>query len=169
MKRKKELHQAEVERLKEEASRCATLFDVLKKDFEHTTQEKAKAEKQRDDAVAALTVHAQNDQKLKQICEDNEARSKKAEAKLAAYKTESANWLSELNLLNRDMDRKLSKSSSLLPCSNAWIHILIEWMLTLTSSECRGVHSVSLDGLQSREGHPSREREGVRVTIAAGV
>ena len=80
------MHQAEVDRLKEDAARRAKLYDVLKKDLEQATQEKAKAEKQRDDAVAALTVRAQNDQKLKQICEDHEAKSKKAEAELADFK-----------------------------------------------------------------------------------
>ena len=101
-----------MDRLKEEATRRAKLFDVLKKDLEQATQDKAKAEKQRDDAVAALSVRAQNDQKLKQICEDNEAKSKKAEAELAAYKKETAKWLSELSLLNRSLDRKLSESIS---------------------------------------------------------
>ena len=72
MKRKEELHEAKVERLKEDASRHATLFDVVKKDLEQALLDKAKAKKQRDDALAALSVRAQNDQKLKQICEDNE-------------------------------------------------------------------------------------------------
>ena len=114
MKRKEELHQAEVDRLKENAARRATLFDVVKKDLEQALQDKAKAEKQRDDALTALSVRAQNDQKLNQICEDNEAKSKKAEAELAAYQKESAKWLSELNLLNRALDRKLAESVSFL-------------------------------------------------------
>ena len=59
-------------------------------------------------------MRAQNGQKLKQICEDNEAKAKKAEAELAAHKKESAKWLSELNLLNRTMDRKLAESVSSL-------------------------------------------------------
>ena len=57
-------------------------------------------------------MRAQNDQKLKQICEDHEAKSKKAEAELADFKKQSAKWLSKLNLLNRDMDRKLAESAS---------------------------------------------------------
>ena len=73
--------------------------------------DKAKGEKQHDDVLSALFVHAQNDQKLKQICEDHEAKSKKAEAELADFKKQSAKWLSELNLLNRDMDRKLVESA----------------------------------------------------------
>ena len=99
-------------RLKEDAARRATLFDVVKKDLERALQDKAKAEKKRDDALTALSVRAQNDQKLKQICEDNEAKSKKAEAELAAYKKDSAKWLSKLNLLNRTLDRKLAESVS---------------------------------------------------------
>ena len=117
-KRQEELHQAEVERLKEEAARCAKLFDVLKQDLEQATQDKAKAEKKRDDAVAALSVHAQNDQKLKQICEDNEAKTKKAEAELAHFKAQSAEWLSELILLNQEMDSKSSESKFSLPPSS---------------------------------------------------
>ena len=112
LKKKEELHQAEVDRLKEDVSRCTTLFDVLKKDLEQALLGKAKAEKQHDDTLAALSARAQNDQKLKQICEDHEAKSKKAEAELADFKKKSAKWLSELNLLNRDMDRKLAESTS---------------------------------------------------------
>ena len=91
---------------------------MLKKDLEQATQEKAKAEKQCDDAVAALTLHAQNDKKLKQLCNDNEAKSKKAEVELADFKKQSAQWLSEMTLLNRDMDRKLSEFCSSLPSSS---------------------------------------------------
>ena len=61
MKRQEETHQAEVDQLKEDAARRATLFEVLKKNLEQALLEKAKAEKQRDDAVAALSVRAQND------------------------------------------------------------------------------------------------------------
>ena len=111
------MHQAEVDRLKEDAARHATLFDVVKKYLEQALQDKAKAEKQHDDALTALSARAQNDQKLKQICEDNEAKSKMAEAELAAYKKESAKWLSELNLLNRTLDRKLAEFVSSLSSS----------------------------------------------------
>ena len=40
---------------------------------------------------------------------ENEAKAAKAE--LAARKTESAQWLSELNSLNLTMDRKLTDST----------------------------------------------------------
>ena len=113
-KRQEELHQAEVERLKEEANRRAKPFDVLKKDLEQATLEKAKAEKQRDDTVAVLTLRAQNDKKLKQLCEDNAAKTQKDEAELAHFKAQSAEWLSELILLNQEMDSKLSESISFL-------------------------------------------------------
>ena len=91
------------------------MFEVVQKDLEQAMQDKAKAEMLRDDALAALTVRAQNDQKIKQICKDHEAKSKKAEAELVAHKNESAKWLSELNLLNRALDRKLAESVSFLP------------------------------------------------------
>ena len=109
MKKKEELHQAEMDRLKEDAARRATLFEVVKKDLEQAMQDKAKAEKQRDDALAALSVRAQNDQKLKQICEDHEA---------VAYKKESAKWLSELNLLDRNLDCELAEPISSLSSSS---------------------------------------------------
>ena len=44
--------------MKEDIARRAQLHEVLKKDLEQATQEKAKAEKQRDDAVAALSLRA---------------------------------------------------------------------------------------------------------------
>ena len=109
-KRQEELHQAEVERLKEDTARHAKLHDVLKKDLEQATQEKTKVEKQRDDAVAALSLRAQNDQKLKQLCKDNEEKTQKAETELAQFKAQSAEWLSQLILLNQEMNSKLSKS-----------------------------------------------------------
>ena len=107
-----------MDRLKEDASLRATLFDVLKKDFEQALQEKAKAEKQHDDALTALSVRAQNDQKLKLICKDNEAKSKNAEAELVADKKQSAKWLSKLNLLNRTLDSKLAEYVSSLSSSS---------------------------------------------------
>ena len=45
---------------------------------------------------------------------DNEEKAKKAKAELVAHKKESAKWLSELNLLNRALDRKLAESISSL-------------------------------------------------------
>ena len=80
MKRKDELHQAKVDWLKEDASRRATLFDVLKKDLEQALQGKATAEKQEDDLESAMSKRAQDDQKLKQMCLDNKEKANKAEA-----------------------------------------------------------------------------------------
>ena len=101
-----------------DASRRATLFDVLKKDLEQALQGKATAEKQRDDLKSAMSKRAQDDQKLKQMCIDNEEKANKAEAELVAYKKQSAKWLSELNLLNRNLDRKLAESVSSLSSSS---------------------------------------------------
>ena len=92
-KKQEELHRAEVERLKEDIDRRAQLHEVLKKDLEQAIHEKTKAEKQRNDALAALSLRAQNDQKLKQLCKDNEERTQKAETELADFKAQSAKWL----------------------------------------------------------------------------
>ena len=113
-KKQEELRQAEVERLKEDIDRRAQLHEVLKKDLEQTIQEKIKAEKQRDEALAALSQRAQNDKKLKQLCDDNDAKAKKAESELADFKGQSAEWLKQLILLNQEMDSKLSESISFL-------------------------------------------------------
>ena len=91
--RKEEQHQVEVKRLKEDLDRRAQLHEVLKKDLEETILEKTKADKQRDDAKNALSMRAQNDQKLKQLCEENDAKTKKAESELAEFKSQSAKWL----------------------------------------------------------------------------
>ena len=48
---------------------------------------------------------------MKQLCTDNENEAKKAKPKLAAHKTESTQWLTELNNLNLTMDRKLTEST----------------------------------------------------------
>ena len=105
-KKKDELHQAEVERLKEDIDRRAQLHEVLKKDMEQAILEKTKADKQRDDAINALSQRAQNDQKLKQLGDENDAKTKKAESELAEFKAQSAEWLRQLILLNQEMDRK---------------------------------------------------------------
>ena len=109
MQKKEEMHKAEVTRLKEEHERAATSFDVQKKDLELVLGEKIIAEKQRDDIKSAMSKRAQDDTKIKQKCKDHEENANKAEAELAAHKKESAQWLSELNKLNRTMDRKLAE------------------------------------------------------------
>ena len=58
MKKKEEMHQAEVTRLKEDASHRATLFDVVKKDLEQALQEKATTEKQHNDLKSAMSKRA---------------------------------------------------------------------------------------------------------------
>ena len=75
--RKEEQHLAEVKRLQEDIDRRAQLHEVLKKDLEGALLEKTKADKQRDDTKTALAQRAQNDQKLKTLCEENDAKTKK--------------------------------------------------------------------------------------------
>ena len=110
MQKKEEAHQAEVTRLKEHLACAAKLNEAQKKDLELVLQEKGVVEKQRDDLKIAMSARAQNDQKIKQLCKDNEDEAKKAKAELAAHQKESAEWLTELNQLNLTMDRKLAKS-----------------------------------------------------------
>ena len=76
--------------------------------------EKAKADKQCDDTVTALSQRAQNDKKLKQLCNENEAKTKKAESELADFKAQSAEWLKQLILLNQEMDSKFIRINPLL-------------------------------------------------------
>ena len=47
-----------MDRLKGDASRRATLFDVVKKDLEQALQGKATTEKQRDDLKSAMSKQA---------------------------------------------------------------------------------------------------------------
>ena len=112
--KKEEQHQPEVERLKEDIDRRDQLHEVLKKDLEKAILEKTKADKQRDDAITALSQLAQNNKKLKQLCDENEAKTKKAKSELADFKAQSVEWLTQLILLNQEMDSKLSESISLL-------------------------------------------------------
>ena len=79
---------------------------MLKKDLERAILEKTKADKQHNDAVTALSQRAQNDQKLKQLCDENDAKNKKAEDELAEFKAQSSEWLKQLILLNQEMDSK---------------------------------------------------------------
>ena len=104
--RKEEQQQAKVKRLKEDLDRRAQLHEILKKDLEAALLEKFKEDKQLDEAKNTLSLRAQNDQKLKQLCKENDAKTKKAESEVAEFKTQSAEWLQRLILLNNDMDRK---------------------------------------------------------------
>ena len=104
--KREEQHKAEVKRLQDDIERRAALHEVLKKDLEGALMARAEADKQRDLATAALKERAQNDQKLKSMCDENDAKTKKAESELAEFKSQSAEWLNKLTLLNREMDRK---------------------------------------------------------------
>ena len=114
MQKKEEVHQDEVTRLKEDLARAVKLNEVQKRDLELVLREKVTAEKQRDELKNTMSKRAQDDQKIKQLCKDNEKKAEKAEAELAVHKKESAQWLSKLNKLNRTMDRKLAESVSSL-------------------------------------------------------
>ena len=70
---------------------------------------KSEADKWRDIATNALKKRAQNDQKLKTMCDENDAKTKKAESELAEFKSQSAEWLETLTFLNREMERKSSR------------------------------------------------------------
>ena len=104
--KREEQHAAEVQRLQEDIERRAAIHEILKKDLEAALSARGEAEKQRDIATTALKDRAQNDQKLKAICDENDAKTKKAESELAEFKSQSAEWLDKLTLLNREMDRK---------------------------------------------------------------
>ena len=138
--KKEEQHAAEVQRLQEDIDRRAKLHELLKNDLEGALLAKSEADKQRDIATAALKERAQNDQKLKTICDENDARTKKAESELAEFKSQSAEWLNKLTLLNREMDRKSIRLSLMTEsCFPGCI-------LTMLAS-CRRVHSIPEGGL----------------------
>ena len=82
-----ERHAAEVQRLQEDIDRRAKLHEIMKKDLEGAFQARAEAEKQRDIATTTLKDCAQIDQKLKSICDENDAKTKKAESELAEFKS----------------------------------------------------------------------------------
>ena len=138
--KKEEWHEAEVKRLQDDIERRATLHEILKKDLEAALLAKSEADKQHDAAKTALKERAQNDQKLKTICDEIEAKTKKAESDLAEFKAQSAEWLKKLALLNREMDRKsiritLITESRFPGCT-----------LTMLAS-CRRVRPISETGL----------------------
>ena len=138
--KREEQHAAEVQRLQEDIDRRAKLQELLKNDFEGALLEKSKAEKLRDTAQTALKERAQNDQKLKTICDENDAKTKKAEYELAEFKSQSTGWLDKLTLLNHEMDRKSTR-----------LFLMTEFhfsgcTLTMLAS-CRRIHTVSEGGL----------------------
>ena len=109
-KREKQ-HAAEVERLQEQIDRGAKLQKLLKNKLESALLEQSKSDKQLDTAQNALKERALNDQKLKAKCEENDAKTQKAESKLAEFKSQSIEWLHKLQLLNREMNRKSTQLS----------------------------------------------------------
>ena len=67
-------------------------------------------DKQLETAQSALKERALNNQKLKSKCDEDEAKKKKAESDLAELKSQSAEWLEKLKLINREMTRKFQPS-----------------------------------------------------------
>ena len=114
---REERHAATVKRLQDQLDMRNQLFDVLKKDLDAAVQAKSKSDKQLETAQAALKERALQDQKLKTKCDEDEAQRKKAESDLAELRSQSADWLNQLKLINRQMTRKsfrIHKPSSLL-------------------------------------------------------
>ena len=103
---REERHAAKVERLEEQLDRSGKLFEVLKKDLESAVLAKSKSDKQLETAQAALKERALQDQKLKTKCDEDEAQRKKAESDLAELRSQNADWLNQLKLINRQMTRK---------------------------------------------------------------
>ena len=104
--KKEEWREAEIKRLQDDIERRATLHETLKKDLEGALLAKADADKQRDITTAALKDRAQNDQKIKAKCEEDDAKRKKAESELVELKSQSIEWLNLLKLINREMTSK---------------------------------------------------------------
>ena len=104
--KREERHAAEVDRLQDQIDRSAKLFEVLKKDLESAVLAKSKTDKQLETAQAALKERALQDQKLKTKCDEDEAHRKKAESALSELQAQSAEWLDQLKLINRQITRK---------------------------------------------------------------
>ena len=84
--------------------------ELLKNELEATVVAKSKVDKQLETAHAALKERALNDQKLKTKCDEDEAQKKKAESDLAELKSQGAEWLNQLKLINRQMTHKFHPS-----------------------------------------------------------
>ena len=129
---REERHAATVERLQDQLDRRTQLFGVLKKDLDAAAQAKSKSEKQLETARNALKERALQDEELKTKCDEDNAKRERAESELAELQSQSAGWLNELKLINRQMTRKsfrISNPSSLLE--------LVSELLTFLSL-CRG-------------------------------
>ena len=108
--KREERHAAEVERLREQIERSAKIQELLKDELEAAILAKSKADKQLEMAQNALKERALNDQKLKSKCEEDEAKKNKAESALSELQTQSAEWLNQLKLINRQMTCKFQSS-----------------------------------------------------------
>ena len=107
---REERHAAEVGTLQEQVNKSAKIQELLTNELESTVLAKTKADKQLEVAQNALKERALQDQKLKTKCDEDEAQRKKAESELAELRSQSAEWLNELKLINRQMTRKLHPS-----------------------------------------------------------
>ena len=130
---REERHAATVERLQDQLDRRTQLFDVLKKDLDAAVQAKSKSEKQLETARNALKERALQDQELKTKCDEDNAKREKAESELAELHSQSAGWLNELKLINRQMSRKFPRISK-PSLSLEFLSELLTWLIP-----CRGV------------------------------
>ena len=130
---REERHAAQVDRLQEQLDRRVQLFDVLKKDLDAAVQAKSKSEKQLATARNALKERALQDQELKTKCDEDNAKREKAESELAGLQSQSAGWLNELKLINRQMSRKFPRISK-PSLSLEFLSELLTWLIP-----CRGV------------------------------
>ena len=130
---REERHAAQVDRLQEQLDRRVQLFDLLKKDLDAATEAKSKSDKQLETARNALKERALHDQELKTKCDEDKAKREQAESELAELQSQSAGWLNELKLINRQMTRKSFRISNPSP--------LLEFLseLLIFQSLCRGV------------------------------
>ena len=131
--KREERHATEVGKLQEQVNQSAKIQELLTEELESTVLAKSKADKQLETAQNALKERALQDQKLKTKCDEDAAQRKKAESDLAELRSQSAEWLNELKLINRQMTRKFSRVSK--PSSR--LEFVTE-LLTLLAS-CRGV------------------------------
>ena len=120
MQKNEEEHKSELTLVKEDLDRVLKIKELLKKDLDTLQKEKSSIEKEHDTLKAGLMKRTENDQKIKKMVEDIQAKSKAVKDELAARKTDSTKWLADLASLNGDMDRKLAESpSSALPLSDS--------------------------------------------------
>ena len=106
---------------------------MLKKDLDAATEAKSKSDKQLETARNALKERALHDQELKTKCDEDKAKREQAESELAELQSQSAGWLNELKLINRQMTHKSFRISD----SGPLLALLSELLIFL--SLCRGV------------------------------